>query len=198
MNATSVLLSLAASTGIDVERVEWNLPPHLAVVSARTTEPIAVDHAVAEWSAAPRAGSQSVRLRVKGKAVFAFVELAELSPVWVAARPIPRDAVIGADDVHREPRAAIGLSASPIGARAKAEIAAGETLVEGRVDLPPPIPRGAPVTLVSGGSALRVSAPGRLFESCRIGALCRATSAYGNRIVRGRLATPEIFALETP
>ncbi len=204
MNAAAILILLLSSSGdrIASADVEWNLPAGLAVLSVKTTSRVSIPkdaRLVAEWPAPARAGSQSVRLRIDGRApIFAFVKLGELHPVLVATRALEKGHVLKPGDLAtlELPKEGLDLPARAlIGRRMQADLHAGDALKERDVELPPPLARGTAVTVIASRGAVRVSVAGQLYQDCRLGERCRALTSIQRQPLFGRLTDDHTFLI---
>jgi flagellar basal body P-ring formation protein FlgA len=149
-------------------------------------------------SAAELSGSFSATVEawVDGRLVRSLslpVRVGVLAEILVAARSIPRGAILGFEDVRLERReVTAGLDplrepAGALGRRATRTIAFGETVHPGLLDLPPLVRRGEIVLLTAEGRGLRAVAQGEAREDGRAGQVIRVRNLTSGREVYGQV-----------
>lgn len=146
-------------------------------------------------TAAAAGGNQSVGVRCEGErpwTIYVPVRVTRSEDVVVLARPLQRDAVLAAEDLTTVQRDVAALSAGYftrpedlVGHRVKRSVAAGTVLTPVIVHRPPLIARGDRVTLVSGGSAVSVRAPGEALGDGRRGDRLRVRNLSSGKVVEG-------------
>jgi flagella basal body P-ring formation protein FlgA len=186
MKAVVALLVLAIAAPARAERLDRvvsllageDLPAGLGVAQVQLAADVAArevapDDVTIAWPSAPHAGRVNARVTIRGahgKRLWAAVTLAPEADVAVATRALAVGDVIGAADVTHERRAAASRGpAIVVGARVTAAIAAGDVIDARAIELPPPVARGAEVTVQIRRGALCVHARGTLDRPGRIG-----------------------------
>lgn len=140
-----------------------------------------------------RAGRPSVKVSLPGKrTVWVPVSLAAAFTVAVARRPVASGATFTADDVSFEERTGApgAVPDSVVGARATRAIGAGDVVGRDDVALPPPLARGAQVTIEIQRGAVRVKGAGVLERASRPGEPAAARIAATKQVVHGTLVAP--------
>jgi len=201
---TICALTLLAATDAEVRQsLERVLPPDLALVSLAAPPPFVARAPAgslrAEWPSAPRAGSGRVILYAGAEKAWATVVLEALAEVPVARRSIARGERVEARDfvLARRPQpSGTGLRAEAwLGLPLREDLAAGAALERRHVDLPAPLPRGTPVSVVVTRSGLELSATGILEQAAELGGAARVRVESSGRVLRGfltRLDTVEL------
>jgi flagella basal body P-ring formation protein FlgA len=130
---------------------------------------------------------------VSVRSVSVPVRISALFPALVAVRPIGRHAVLLAEDVRVERREilagqeALREPGAVIGRRAVRNIAAGELVLEGLVELPPLVRRGEMVLLVAEGHGVRAEIRGEAREEGKAGQVVRVRNLISGREVYGQV-----------
>ncbi|MFB3819151.1 MAG: flagellar basal body P-ring formation chaperone FlgA [Candidatus Methylomirabilales bacterium] len=158
----------------------------------------AVSLKVQRRAGAPRLGSLGATVEVwvdgePARTVRVAVRLSRRTDVVVAARPIPRHAVIGPDDVRLERREVTAPGEAPaglegvVGRRALRGVAAGEAVQPAMLELAPLVRRGDLVVLVAEGRGVRAMSPGEAREEGRAGQVIRVKNLASGRDVHGQV-----------
>jgi flagella basal body P-ring formation protein FlgA len=127
------------------------------------------------------------------RAVSVPVRIGLLGEVLVAARPIPRGAILGPEDVRierrelstgQEPLQTIGAA---LDRRATRNIAYGEAIHAGLLELPPLVRRGDMVLVSAEGRGVRAVLQAEAREDGRLGQVIRVRNLSSGREVYGRV-----------
>lgn len=184
------------------DRIAPALPPGLDVVKVHVPASLAkldVDAAavVVEVPRELRAGRPSVKVTVRGRpAQFVPVAIAAVAEVAIAQRALPAGTVLAPGDVVVElrplepgapPPAAVN---SVVGATVTRPLAAGAPVGRADVAPPPPISRGASVTVEIRRGSVRVRGPGLLENAARPGDSVAVRLVQTRAVVRGTLVAP--------
>lgn len=146
-------------------------------------------------TAAAAGGNQSVGVRCEGAdswTIYVPVKLSRSAEVVVLARTVRRDTLLAPEHLETRHHDIVGLTAGffsrpeeLIGHRVKRSAAAGTVLTPSLVHRPPLIERGDRVTLVSGSSAVAVSAPAEALSDGRQGDRLRVRNLSSGKVVEG-------------
>lgn len=177
----------ALPAGMDVAKVF--MPAALAKLDV---EPADV---VVEIPRELRAGRKSVKVTVVGqRAMYVPVTIAMMADVAIAERTLKVGQTITEADVRIETIAIEGLmpasGALVIGSRVVKTVAAGKTVGEKDIALPPPLPRGTQVTVEMRRGKVRVKGQGTLSLVARPGEQATVRLAHNGRTLRGTLVLP--------
>lgn len=177
----------ALPAGMDVAKVF--MPAALAKLDV---EPADV---VVEIPRELRAGRKSVKVTVVGqRAMYVPVTIAMMADVAIAERTLKVGQTITEADVRIETIAIEGLmpasGALVIGSRVVKTVAAGKTVGEKDIALPPPLPRGTQVTVEMRRGKVRVKGQGTLSLVARPGEQATVRLAHNGRTLRGTLVSP--------
>jgi flagella basal body P-ring formation protein FlgA len=130
-------------------------------------------------------GKETQRLWLRG-------EILIFDQVVVAAGPLARQELIGAQDLRLERREISGRGARPfrrvedvIGKQPTRAIDANEVLTPSVVDRPTVIKRGSAVKLIFESAALRVETAGVAEEAGKLGDLIQVKNASSGKVLRG-------------
>lgn len=121
------------------------------------------------------------------------VRVGQLFEVVVAARPVARHALLGAEDVRTERREVVPRQdpirdlGAIIGRRAIRGISSGEPMLAGMVELPPLVRRGEIVLVIAEGQGLRATALGEAREEGKAGEVVRVRNLSSGREVYGQV-----------
>lgn len=151
-----------------------------------------------DWSSRGRPlGWVTVRARFsprgdRGEPIEAWVkaEIEAWVPTLVAARPLPRGAVIGEGDVRVEPRPLnderLGAFEPARGAKLRRALETGEMVALHAIDRPVLVKRGATVAAVVSGERFQLTAHGEALEDGALGDEIALRMAFGEKkVVRG-------------
>lgn len=185
-------IGAALPGGLDVGKV--HLPPSLAQLDVDPAQ-VAI-----EVPRALRAGRRSIKLIVPGRpAQFVPISIAAVAEVAIVQRALAPGAVITAADVVIEQRAVDGAAVAPVnsvvGAVATRALPAGAPIGRGDVALPPPVSRGAPISVEIRRGSVRVRGPATLELAARIGEPATARLAHTRAIVRGTLVAADTLVV---
>jgi flagella basal body P-ring formation protein FlgA len=124
--------------------------------------------------------------------------------IAVATRPLARGAIIGAQDVRREVRAATHLNlaaavdpAGLVGSLARRDIAAGEPMLPGLVAVRPDVRAGSTITVLLPGRGFLVELQGTAQSDARAGERV-AVRRSGDQVLLSCIAQPDGTALIQP
>jgi len=155
------------------------------------------DRPLSASAATPAAagGNQSIGVSCAGPqrwTIYVPVKVTRSAEVVVLTRTVGRDTILAAEHMETMQRNVTGLNAGYftqpeelIGHRVKRSVAAGTVLTPVLVHRPPMIARGDRVTLVSGGSAVAVSATGEALGEGRRGERVRVRNLSSGKVVEG-------------
>jgi len=127
------------------------------------------------------------------------LKVSPLGEVVVAARPVPRHALLQPEDLKLERR---DLSALPseairdpekaVGRRTTKALSKGEVLLPKAVEDPPWVKKGDFVTLVAEAPGLTITVQGQAREEGSRGQLIRVRNVSSGREVYGRVESPQV------
>jgi flagella basal body P-ring formation protein FlgA len=133
--------------------------------------------------------------------VYVPIDVRVLASVQVAARPIPRGAPVGADDIRieridvtRTPSPPLSADEAIEGLVAARPIAAGEPLRRDLLKAPPIVAAGDPVKIVYDGQGFAVSIDGKALAPAGDGQSVRVSTANG-RILTGTARTGHVVVI---
>ena len=211
---TLLLISLCASATaahaqpldeIIRERIEPALQGGLGVAKVHVPVQLAkldLDpaHVTIEIPRELRAGRPSLKVTLRGRpAQFVPISIAQVTEVAIAQHQLAPGAVIGAGDVLVEQRALDGTTPasvnSVVGAIVTRAVAAGAPIGKGDVALPPPLSRGAQVTVEIRRGSVRVRGAATLEAAARPGEPATARLAQTKALVRGTLVAPALVVV---
>lgn len=139
----------------------------------------------------------NVRVMHDGKlftSAWVTAEVRRTVPVVTASRRLRRGHVIRSGDVEirqmdaaRSPARTVELPTDVIGMQVRSPLGKGRPVAATSVIAPNLVERGALVTLVAGGGALRVTAPGRVEQSGPRNSVVRVTNLASNKVLHGRV-----------
>jgi len=137
-----------------------------------------------------------------GRRVSAVARVTADARHLVAARNLPRDTELTADDVHWVDGPLDGQLFDPLpsagqvlGARARRAIGRGEVITSTVVKMPPAVRAGDPVTMVIRAGAMEVRGPGRAVSSGAIGDVIRVMRPAHREPLRGRIIEPAVVEI---
>ncbi len=170
-------------------RIRAALPADLALAELTIPGTVGKDTSVV-WTRPPRAGRVTILREDGPRRLWARALLVPVRPVLVAGRALRKGERVAAGDLGREARPDEGqaLQILPVGvagAEVLRDVAAGATLAEADLALPPPLERGAELTIVVRRGGARVTAAAVLERAARPGE--RTTARMGQRLVTGVL-----------
>ena len=140
--------------------------------------------------------NQTVEAWVDGaltRSVNVPVRVSQRVEVLVAARPVARHVLLGAEDVRTERREMVSGQdplrdlGAIIGRRAIRGISPGEPMLAGMVELPPLVRRGEIVLVIAEGQGLRATALGEAREEGKAGDVVRVRNLSSGREVYGQV-----------
>lgn len=121
------------------------------------------------------------------------VRVSQRVEVLVAARPVARHVLLGAEDVRTERREMVSGQdplrnlGAIIGRRAIRGISPGEPMLAGMVEFPPLVRRGDVVVVIAEGQGLRATALGEAREEGKAGDVVRVRNLSSGREVYGQV-----------
>jgi flagella basal body P-ring formation protein FlgA len=182
----------ALAGGLGVARV--HIPAQLAKLDLDPA------HVAVEVPRELRAGRPSIKVTVRGRpAQFVPISIAQLAEVAIAQHALAPGAVIGAGDIVVEQRAIDGAAPAPVnsvvGATVTRPLSAGAPIAGGDVALPPPLSRGAQVTVEIRRGSVRVRGAATLEAAARPGDPATARLSQMRTLVRGTLVAPSIVVV---
>jgi flagella basal body P-ring formation protein FlgA len=153
------------------------------------------------------AGRRSVKVVIRGRhaqTAWILVSLARPVDVAIAERPLALGAIVGVGDVRLERRAVDGAPPAPaglvVGATVSHDLALGAVVGAHDVVLPPPLPRGTPVTVDVVRGAVHVRGAGTLARAARPGDRTVVRLAFQATVVQldGTLVAPSTVVVGGP
>ena len=141
-----------------------------------------------------------VRVMWDGKlfsSIWVNADVRRTIPVVTAARRLtsghvvtPADLAIRQMDVGRAPARALQIPADALGMEIRTPLSRGRPLSMSGLTAPNLVERGALVTLVAGGGALKVTARGRVEQAGPRNAVVRVTNLASKKVLHGRVVGP--------
>jgi len=137
-----------------------------------------------------------------GRRVSAVARVTADARHLVAARNVPRNTELTADDVQWVDGPINGQLFDPLpsagqvlGARARRAIARGEVITATVVKMPPAVRAGDPVTMVIRAGTMEVRGPGRAVSSGAVGDVIRVMRPAHREPLRGRIVEPAVVEI---
>jgi len=137
-----------------------------------------------------------------GRRVSAVARVTADARHLVAARNVPRNTELTADDVQWVDGPITGQLFDPLpsagqvlGARARRAIARGEVITATVVKMPPAVRAGDPVTMVIRAGTMEVRGPGRAVSSGAVGDVIRVMRPAHREPLRGRIVEPAVVEI---
>jgi len=137
-----------------------------------------------------------------GRRVSAVARVTADARHLVAARNVPRNTELTADDVQWVDGPINGQLFDPLpsagqvlGARARRAIARGEVIAATVVKMPPAVRAGDPVTMVIRAGTMEVRGPGRAVSSGAVGDVIRVMRPAHREPLRGRIVEPAVVEI---
>ncbi len=185
----------ALPAGTDVARV--HLPASLEKLDVGP-EAVSI-----ELPSALRIGRRSIKVTVRGhRSMFVPVTIGAIADVAITEHALAAGATIADADVRFETRAVEGAPAAAasvvVGARTTQPIAAGVAVESASISLPPPLARGAQVTVELRRGRVRARSTGTLELAVRRGGSAVVRLTQSKSIVHGTLVGPTTVVVEGP
>lgn len=145
-------------------------------------------------------GNLAVGVRCRDKrpwTVFLTASVKVMREVVVATRPLPRGAIVTADDIRLERRDSDALLAGfftrttqVVGEVVKRPLAAGSVLADNSVNAPRIVHRGQRVIVLARIAGIEVRSEGKALSGGAEGALVRVRNTSSKRIIEGVVSGP--------